>query len=48
MNDNLEEVKRNRAALNIKIRSVFINEKTRVSLTRMNQRKKEEFGSRQS
>ena len=26
MNDNLEEVKRNRAVLNIKIRSVFINE----------------------
>ena len=30
MNDYLEEVKRNRAALNIKIRSVFINEKTLV------------------
>ena len=30
MNDNLEEVKRSRAALNIKIRSVFINEKTLV------------------
>ena len=26
MNDNLEEVRRNRAVLNIKIRSVFINE----------------------
>ena len=30
MNDNLEEVERNRAALNVKIRSVFINGKTRV------------------
>ena len=30
MNDNLEEVKRNRAVLNIKIRSVFINEKILV------------------
>ena len=30
MNDNLEEVKRNRAALNIQIRFVFINEKTLV------------------
>ena len=30
LNDNVEEVKRNRAALNIKIRSVFINEKTLV------------------
>ena len=27
MNDNLEEVKRNRTALNIKIRFVSINEK---------------------
>ena len=30
INDNLEEVKRNRAALNIKVRFVFINEKTLV------------------
>ena len=30
MNDNLEEVKRNRVALNFKIRSVFINENTLV------------------
>ena len=30
INNNLEEVKRNRAALNIKVRSVFINEKTLV------------------
>ena len=30
MNDNLEEVKRSRAALNVKIRSVFIYEKTLV------------------
>ena len=43
-NDNLEEVKRNRAALNIKIMFVFVNEKTRVSLTRMSQRRKKEFG----
>ena len=32
MNDNLEEVKRNRAALSIKTGSVFINEKTLVYL----------------
>ena len=30
MNDNLEEVKRNGVALNVKIRFVFINGKTRV------------------
>ena len=30
MKDNLEQVKRNRATLNIKIRSVFMNEKTLV------------------
>ena len=30
MNDNLEEVKRKRDTLNIKIRFVFINEKTLV------------------
>ena len=30
MNDNLEEVKRNRAALNSKIRFIFMNEKALV------------------
>ena len=46
MNGNLEEVKRNRGALNVKIR--FVLEESRVSLTRISQRRKKEFESHQS